>query len=82
MDVVNTILKDVGGTFIDGNFFDVQEDILSTSIVELLTEARKLPEFVILLKIDQKSYLERNFDVKAVQTEYQTKLADLKARRQ
>ena len=67
MDLVNGLLKDVGGAFIDGNFFDVPEEVLSTSIVELLTEARKLPEFVVLFKIDQKSYLERNFDVKAVQ---------------
>jgi adenylate/nucleoside-diphosphate kinase len=78
---VNGILKNVGGVFIDGNFFDVPEDLLSTSIVELLVEARKLPEFVVFFKIDQKTYLERNFDTKVIQKEYQTKMAELKARR-
>ena len=35
--------------FINGNFYDVEEDKVSSSVVELLGEARRLPEVVVML---------------------------------
>lgn len=57
VEVVSGIMNNAQSLIIDGNFFDVPEELLQTSMVELLVEARKLPEFVIFLKIEQKTYL-------------------------
>jgi len=60
--VINQILKDAQGLIIDGNFFDIPEDQLTTPFTELLSETRKLPEIVLFLKVDQKNFLLRNFN--------------------
>lgn len=52
---------------INGNFFDVEEDKVSTNLIELLGEARRLPEAVIMLKVDEKRWLPRVFNTKEVE---------------
>lgn len=51
IEVLNKILN-CGGTIINGNFYDVGEEVVSTPIVDLMVEAKKLPEIVILLKVE------------------------------
>lgn len=55
--------------FINGNFYDVEEDKVSTSIVELLGEARRLPEVVVMLTSEEQKWLERVLDRKAIERE-------------
>jgi len=48
--------------------------------VELLAEARRLPEVVIGMKLsDNDSYLKRIFNVKEIEDEYNKIIADRKA---
>ena len=54
---------------INGNYYDVEEDTVQTPFVDLLAAARKLPEVVFMLKCDEKKWLERNLDKKAIEIE-------------
>jgi hypothetical protein len=40
-------------------------------LVELLQEARKLPEVALFLKVDAKTFLERNFDTKVIEEDWE-----------
>ena len=39
---------------------------MSTPIVDLMVEAKKLPEIVILIKIEADNFIARNFDTKTI----------------
>ncbi|CAD8103243.1 unnamed protein product [Paramecium sonneborni] len=80
IDVLNKIL-DCGGVIINANFFDVSEELVSTPIVDLLVEAKKLPEYVILLKIEPENFIKRNFNSKFIEDEYQMKMEELRQKR-
>lgn len=69
IEVLNKIL-DCAGVIINANFFDVSEELVSTPIVDLLVEAKKLPEYVILLKIEPENFIKRNFNSKVIEDEY------------
>jgi len=43
--------------FINGNFYDVEEEAVQTPFVDLLANARKLPEVVFILKSDEGKWL-------------------------
>lgn len=43
-----------------------------------MVEAKKLPEFVILLKIEPDNFIKRNFNSKSIEDEYKTKMEELK----
>jgi hypothetical protein len=47
----------------------VEEEKVSTGLVELLTEARRLPEAVVILKVDEKRWLPRVFNTKEIEKE-------------
>lgn len=65
MDAINYIFKDVDSIFINGNFFEVEEKV-TTPLVELLKEMKKLPEAIIFMKVDENSYLKRVFNKKPI----------------
>ena len=50
--------------FINGNFYDVDEESVSTPLVELLAQARRLPEVVYLLSCDEGKWIDRVLDKK------------------
>ena len=47
----------------------------------LLTESRKLPEAVVVLKIDENNFLKRSFDVKPIEEEHKKIMEKRKADR-
>ena len=53
IEIVKRLLDDVGGLFIDGNFFFGEEEAeeVGSSLMELLSESRRLPEMIIFLKV-------------------------------
>lgn len=77
IEVINKILE-CGGVIINGNFFDVSEEIVSTPLVDLLVEAKKLPEIVILLKVEADNFIKRNFNSKVIEDEYHAKMEELR----
>lgn len=54
----------------DGCWFDVNEEEVGTQYLDLLTEARRLPEVVVFLNISEKKYLERLLDEKGITAKY------------
>lgn len=77
------IFKSAKDLLINGNFFDVAEDKVSTGLIELLSESRRLPEVVIALKLsDNDQYLKRVFNVKEIEDEYQKIMADRKMQKE
>ena len=67
IDVLKNIFDGINEIFINGNFFDVEEDKVSTNLVELLGDARRLPEVVLMLTSDEQKWLERVLDRKAIE---------------
>ncbi|KAL4506760.1 hypothetical protein ABPG72_001181 [Tetrahymena utriculariae] len=61
MTVIKHIFSDVQQCLINGNFSDVQEEVIQTPLNELLIESKKLPEFVLHLKVNEKSVVDRIF---------------------
>lgn len=53
----------------NGNYYDVEEDVVSTPFVDLLAQARKLPEVVFMLKSNEQKWLQRNLDRKKIEEE-------------
>mgnify|MGYP001003536089 CR=1 len=51
----------------------MEEESVQTSFVDLLANARKLPEAVFILKSDEGKWLERNLDKKKIQEELEKK---------
>lgn len=70
IQITKRIFSEVKQCFIDGNFFDVEEDVVATPLNELLVEARRLPEVFLHLKVDEKNFMIRKFDESAVKKEY------------
>ena len=67
----------------DGGWFEVNEEEVGTQYLDLLTEARRLPEVVIFLTISEKKYLERLLDEKGITAKYNAQMDELrKARRE
>ncbi len=77
IEVIKNIFNGINEIFINANFFEVEEDKVSTSIVELLGEARKLPELVFMLTSDEQKWLDRVLDKRAIERE----LEDLKEKK-
>ena len=63
------MFEGINEIFINANFYDVEEDKVSTNLVELLGDARRLPEVVLTLTSDQQKWLERVLDRKAIELE-------------
>ena len=55
----------------------MEEDKVSTNLVELLGDARRLPEVVLMLTSDEQKWLERVLDRKAIELE----LEDIKEKK-
>ncbi len=51
--MIKEIFKNAKDLFINGNYFEVEEDKVSTTLFELLTESKRLPEFVITITVNE-----------------------------
>lgn len=68
IEMLESLFKETAssGCFINGNFFEVEEDKVGTPFLELLTESKVLPEFVVLLKVKETNFIKRVFDDKEI----------------
>ena len=80
--VEKVLLASYNEIFINGNFYDVEEDKVSMSMVDLLKEAKKLPEVVVFLKVNEKNLLSRLFNRKEVEDEYNALMEKRKREKQ
>lgn len=70
-------------TFIVGNFFEVEEETVSTPINQIMVDSKRLPECVIHLKIqDNDKYLQRVFDRASIEREHAKVMQERKEQRQ
>ena len=54
--MIELLMSGYEDIFINGNFYDVEEDKVTTPLVELLTDAKKLPEIIIMLRVNEKNF--------------------------
>ena len=54
----------------NANYFDVDEEKITTPLIELMSESKKLPELIVLFKVGEKEFFERVFDQKKVEEEH------------
>lgn len=59
--MIKHIFSNVQQCFLNGNFSDVSDEVVSTQLNELLTDSKKLPEFVLHFKASEKNVIERIF---------------------
>lgn len=52
---------------------------MATNIVELLTEARRLPEVVYILKAEENKWLARNLDKRQIEKELEEEIDKIRA---
>lgn len=57
--ITKIVFSEVQQVFINGNFFDIDEELVSTQLTELLSEAKRLPECLLILKVDEKNFMQR-----------------------
>jgi hypothetical protein len=50
IDMMTSILSDVSECFINGNFYDVEEEVVNTPLLSLLQDSKKLPECVVVIR--------------------------------
>lgn len=50
VDCISEVFKMVHECFINGNFYDVEEDLVATPLLQLLQESKKLPETVVVIR--------------------------------
>lgn len=69
VEIFDEVFHKVGEAFINGNFFDLEDDVLANALIITMTESKKMPECLVVLKnTDNDKYLERVFDKKAIET--------------
>lgn len=81
ISVLSSLLSPLKEIFINGNFFDIDEEIISTPLLEMLQEAKRLPEVAVFLKVSDKQFLSRVFDETKIRAEYNNLLNDLRKKR-
>lgn len=82
ISVLSSLISPLNEIFINGNFFDVEEEQVSTPILELLQEAKRLPEAAFFLKVSDKNMLPRVFDETKIRAEYNRLLEELRRKRE
>ena len=79
--VLSAMLSQLNEVFINGNFYDLEEDTIQTPLLEMLQEAKRLPELAVFLKVSDKNLLNRVFDEAKIKTEYNKQINELKKKR-
>jgi adenylate kinase family enzyme/YHS domain-containing protein len=64
------ILKGTSPTFINGKWFEIDEEKVSQGLVDLLYESRRLPELVIILKAPEQVTIHRLLDIDGITNTY------------
>lgn len=77
------LLQQLNESLINGNFFDVEEEVIATPLHQLLADSKKLPEVLIVLKQqDNEEYLRRVFDKAAIEREHEEIMEERRKQRQ
>eukprot|EP00825_Cyclidium_porcatum_P011085 TRINITY_DN1566_c0_g1_i6.p1 TRINITY_DN1566_c0_g1~~TRINITY_DN1566_c0_g1_i6.p1 ORF type:complete len:1401 (+),score=376.97 TRINITY_DN1566_c0_g1_i6:144-4346(+) len=82
IEMAKYIFKDIQQILVNGNFFDIEEDKVATPLIELLSESKRLPEVVIILKVSEENFLKRQFNVAEVEKEYKKLMEERKLQKQ
>lgn len=80
-----TIFKGLNELLVDGNYFDVEEDVVATPLIQLMQESKKLPEAVLILKIGEnnvKEFQSRVFDRSRIEKIWSEKCEERRQLRQ
>lgn len=81
ISVVSQILSPLNEVFLNGNWFDLEEDQVSADLFELLQEAKRMPELVVVLRVKDKPLLARVFDESKIKADYNRQLDELRNKR-
>lgn len=73
------MLNGLDAYFIQGNWFDVDEEKVNQKFVDLLHESRRMPDFALFLTADEPTIVNRLLDIPKITEEYERLAA---ARRQ
>lgn len=76
--IVRNIFNGIEEILINGNYYDVPEESVQTPLVDLLMEAHRLPEVVVMLKVDEKRWMQRVFNVKEIEREHEELVREAK----
>ena len=77
--MMRKIFKDIGSVFINGNYFDVDEEKeVVTPFKDLFDQSKRLPEVVINLEVSEKEFMNRKFDRQKVVDEHNAVIKKLK----
>jgi adenylate/nucleoside-diphosphate kinase len=80
-EIMKEVLDGNEGYFIDANWFDIEEDKVAQSLIDLLYESRRLPEVVLLFTAEEEKVLARTLDSVGIQNQYQFLLNKLRQER-
>jgi len=81
ISIISSLLTPLNEVFINGNWFDIEEDQVSIDLFELLQESKRMPEAVITMKVAEKGFLSRVFDETKIKAEYNRLLDELRKKR-
>jgi len=70
-DTLKSVLNAFSPLIIDGEWFDVTEDDVSTQYTDLLFDSRRPPEIVIQLSVSEDKMLDRLLDRNTIEAKYQ-----------
>eukprot|EP00828_Plagiopyla_frontata_P023696 TRINITY_DN3029_c0_g1_i10.p1 TRINITY_DN3029_c0_g1~~TRINITY_DN3029_c0_g1_i10.p1 ORF type:complete len:1472 (-),score=263.93 TRINITY_DN3029_c0_g1_i10:1139-5554(-) len=82
IEMIELLFSGYQQILINGNFYDTEEDKVSTPLIELLTESKKLPEIVIMLRVNEKNFFSRQFDQREVKQEYDRLMEERRIKKQ
>ena len=69
METVKRIFNGINEIFINANFFEVEEEAVSTPLVELLAQSRRLPEVVFMLSCEEAKWIDRVLNKEEIERE-------------
>jgi hypothetical protein len=76
-DVMKGVLASSGALVIDGNWRDVNEEVVTLGLEEILVESRRVPEIVIHLVCSAENTAGRMINEEKIKVEYEKQLKQL-----
>jgi len=68
--------------FMNGNWFEVDADLVTSAYIDLLHASRKLPEVVVMYTADEETIVKRNLNTAVIQQKYEDIMAQRKAEKE
>ena len=80
--LLRSLLPGPQPVFMNGNWFDIDSELVTSAYVDLLHASRKLPEIVIMYTADEDTVVKRNLNINAIETKYEEIMAQRKAEKE